>query len=62
MTLAAATLIVLAILGLTALLSSPVVDKYPAAEIAVFVAMYAFLVALAVGAVLSVLGITVGVL
>lgn len=62
MTLAVAALIVSAILGLTALLSSPLAEKHPAAEVVMFVAMYTSLTALVVGAILSVLGITLGAL
>lgn len=62
MTIAATTLIVAATLGLTVLLSSPFAEKHPAAETAVFIMIYAFLVALVVGAILSVLSITLGVL
>lgn len=62
MTIAATTLIVAATLGLAVLLSSPFAEKHPAVETAVFIMIYAFLVALVVGAILSVLSITLGVL
>lgn len=61
MTFAVAALIVAAILGLAALLSSPVADKYPACEVVMFVTMYASLIALVVGAILSVIGAVMGV-
>ena len=55
MTLAVTMLIIAATFGLAALLSSPLADKYPAGEIVMFIAMYASLVTLVIGAVLSVL-------
>lgn len=61
MTLAVTTLIVAATFGLAALLSSPLAEKYPAGEIVMFIAMYASLVALVIGAVLSVLSSMLGV-
>lgn len=62
MTLTATILIVAATLGLAALLSSPFAEKHPACETAMFIMIYAFIVALAVGAILSVLSGTLGVL
>jgi hypothetical protein len=62
MTLTVTTLIVVATLGLAALLSSPIAEKHPAFETAMFVMIYAFLVSLVIWAVLSVLGMFLGVL
>lgn len=62
MTIAATTLIVAATLGLAVMLSSPFAEKHPAVETAVFIMIYVFLSALVVGAILSVLSFTLGVL
>ena len=62
MTVAVTALIVAATLGLVALLSSPFSERHPAVETAVFIMIYAFLVVLVIGAILSVLSITLGVL
>lgn len=62
MTLAVTTLIVAAALGLNVLLSSKFAENHPAVETAAFIMIYAFLVALVVGAILSVLSLTLGVL
>lgn len=61
MTLTVIVLTVVATLGLAALLSSPFAEKHPACETAMFVMAYAFLVSLVIWAILSVLGITLGV-
>lgn len=62
MTLTVTTLIVVATVGLVALLSSPFAEKYPAVETAMFVMIYAFIVSLVVWAALSGLGMFLGVL
>lgn len=62
MTLTVTVLIVVATLGLAALLSSPFAEKHPACETAMFVMIYAFLVSLVIWAVLSILGMFLGVL
>lgn len=62
MTFAVTALIVAATLGVAALLSSPLAEKYPAGEVGMFVAIYSALVALVVGAIMSVFGATLGVL
>ena len=62
MTLTVTVLIVVATLGLAALLSSPFSEKHPACETAMFVMIYAFLVSLVIWAVLSVIGMFLGVL
>nr|DAS60748.1 MAG TPA: hypothetical protein [Caudoviricetes sp.] len=62
MAVAVTALIVAATLGLAVLLSSPFADKHPAVETAVFIMIYAFLVAFVIGSILSVLSVTLGVL
>ena len=61
MTLAVTSLIVAATIGLAALLSSPVAEKHPAGEVVMLITMYAFLVALVVWVILSVISATMGV-
>jgi hypothetical protein len=62
MTLTATILIVVATVGLAALLSSPFAEKHPACETAMFIMIYAFIVSLAVFAILSALEMFLGVL
>lgn len=62
MTLAVTVLIVVATLGLAALLSSPFAEKHPACETAMFIMIYAALASIAIGAILAVIGMTAGLL
>lgn len=62
MSLTVTALIVVATLGLVALLSSPFAEEHPAFETAMFVMIYAFIVSLVIWAILSVLGMFLGVL
>lgn len=62
MTFATTILIVVATLGLAALLSSPFAEKHPACETAMFIMIYAALASIAIGAILSVIGMTAGLL
>lgn len=62
MTLAVTVLIIAATVGLAALLSSPFAEKHPACETAMFIMVYAALAFITIGAILSVIGITAGLL
>jgi len=62
MTLTVTILIVVATLGLAAILSSPFAEKHPACETAMFIMIYAFIMSLVISAILLVLGMLLGAL